>query len=344
MISPKNSLAENTAAATETGRNRNGIERLPWDNLRLFLAVAEAGSFRSAAVLAGVSINTIRSKVERLERQIGGPLLRRSVEGVALTQDGREILQIAREMRELGRTTARVAQGAASAGAVRIAASEGVGTAWLVPQLAGHQAQDPGIRLSLDCGSQASDMLFRDVDLSIQIDKPGDPALIVERVATIHIMPFASQGYVAAHGLPQSVADAADHRLVWQTNDRVGDELIGSIFDADARRKLVAFETNTSTAHYWAVANGAGIGFMPSYAALLDPSLVPVDLGIVLQRDVFLVRHADSDGNAAIAKARDWLVAAFDEARFPCFGETFVHPGQFPDAGVAPIFGSQQRR
>jgi len=343
MIAHKHTSHDNSASASETARNRNGSERLPWDNLRLFLAVAEAGSFRSAAVLAGVSINTIRSKVERLERQIGGPLLRRSVEGVALTQDGREILQIAREMRELGRTTARVAQGASGAdAAVRIVASEGVGTAWLVPQLASHQAQDPELRLSLDCGSRASDVLFRDVDLSIQIDKPSDPTLIVERVATLHIVPFASKAYVAAHGLPQSAADTADHRLVWQKNDRVSEELIGSILDEDARKKLVTFETNTSTAHYWAVANGAGIGFMPSYAALIDPELVPVDIGIVLQRDVYLVRHADSDDKPSIGKAREWLAAAFDEARFPCFGETFVHPAQFAGSSVTPFFGSKK--
>lgn len=344
MIAQKKRLTDAGAASPETARNRNGIERLPWDNLRLFLAVAEAGSFRSAAVLAGVSINTIRSKVERLERQIGGPLLRRSVEGVALTQDGREILQIAREMRQLGRTTARVAQGAAAAGAaVRIVASEGIGTAWLVPQIAAQQAQDAALRVSFDCGSQVSDVLFRDVDLSIQIDKPGDPALIVERIATLHIMPFASDAYVAAHGLPKSVKDTAGHRLVWQTSDPVGEELMASLLDGNARSKLVSFETNTSTAHYSAVAGGAGIGFMPSYAALLDPALVPVDIGIVIQRDVYLVRHADSDGNAAIAKVREWLTAAFDASRYPCFGETFVHPAKFSERGSTPMFGNRKR-
>jgi DNA-binding transcriptional LysR family regulator len=345
MIAHKNSLTDNAAATTETPRARGGIERLPWDNLRLFLAVAEAGSFRSAAVLAGVSINTIRSKVERLERQIGGPLLRRSVEGVALTQDGREILQIAREMRELGRTTARVAHGAASANAaIRIVATEGVGTAWLVPQLAALQSKDAGLRLSLDCGSHASDVLFRDVDFSIQVDRPSDPVLTVERVATLHIMPFASPAYVAAHGLPQSAADTANHRLVWQTSNPLGDELMGSFLDEAARRKLVTFETSTSMSHYFAVASGAGIGFLPTYAVHLDPSLVPVDIGIVLQRDVYLVCHADNDDKPGIGKVREWLATAFDAARFPCFGAQFVHPSELAADGVAALFAGKPRR
>lgn len=347
MIARTKLLTENTAATTDTARSRNGIERLPWDNLRLFLAVAEAGSFRSAAVLAGVSINTIRSKVERLERQIGGALLRRSVEGVALTQDGREILQIARDMRELGRTTVRVARGAdTGCAAVRIVATEGIGTAWLVPKLATLQAQNPDIRLSLCCESQTPDVLFRDVDIAIQIEKPTDPALEFERVATLHIMPFASPAYVAAHGKPQSPADAGEHRLVWQTSDPVGQDLIDAFSGGEARNDLVTFETNTSTAHYWAVANGAGIGFLPTYIKLLDPALVAIDVGIVLQRDVYLVRHADAGDKAAIGKAREWLAAAFDNTRYPCFGETFVDPDSFATDGadVKPLFGGNARR
>jgi len=156
-------------ASTESG---SAVDRASWDNLRLFLAVAEAGSFRSAAVRAAVSINTIRSKVDRLERRIGTPLLKRSVEGVALTQDGREMLQIARDLRALGQTTGRVTQTANSAATVRVAASEGVGTTWLAAQLAAHQSQNPGFGLSLDCGSRASDVLFRDIDLSVQIETP----------------------------------------------------------------------------------------------------------------------------------------------------------------------------
>lgn len=344
MIERTVSLTSNAARLPDPNRNMNNTGRLPWDDLRLFLAVAEAGSFRSAAVLAGVSINTIRSKVERLERQIGGALLRRSVEGVALTQDGREILQIAREMRALGRTTARVARAAAGAGAAVRVAVDSVGTAWLVPQLALHQARNPGVRLSLDCESRASDVLFRDIDLSIQIEKPGDPMLGVERVATLHFMLFASAAYVAAHGLPQSEGEAVDHRLVRQTNDCLDDVLIGSAFDGGQRQKHVSFETNTSAAHYWAIGNGAGIGFLPTYAALLDPQLIPVDIDIVIQRDVYLVSHADAHAKAGIDTARQWLSEAFDAALFPCFDRTFVHPGTFSHADVTPIFGRRQHR
>lgn len=331
MIALRKPPASPPASATsECLRNRNGFDKLPWDNLRLFLAVAEAGSFRSAATLACVSINTIRSKVERLERQIGGPLLRRSVEGVALTQDGRELLQIAREMRELGRSTARVARGALSESTkIRIVASEEVGSGWLVPKLAAAQDVDPDIRLSLHCEFQTPQVLFRDVDLAVQIEQPTDPDLIVERVATLHIMPFASQGYIERHGLPRSTADASGHRLVWLRSDPIMCDMMETLLEDSERPELVTFETNTSSAHYAAIAGGGGIGFLPTYVKLVDPTLQAVEVGIRTKRDVFLVRHARSLGNAQIDTACAWVAKAFDAARFPCFVEAFVDPQTF---------------
>jgi DNA-binding transcriptional LysR family regulator len=348
MIARRQTPAASSTGSTKAAKALGGLDRLPWDNLRLFLAVAEAGSFRSAATRAAVSINTIRSKVDWLERQIGGALLRRSVEGVALTQDGRELVQIAREMRELGRATARVGRSAATDGAtIRIVASEGIGTAWLVPRLAALQAADAAMRISLICEAQASDVLFRDVDIAVQLERPSDPDLVVDRVASLHVIPFASPAYVAAHGVPRSIADAQDHHFVRQQNDPAGTELMESVLDEAARKRLVTFETNSSAAHYAAVANGAGIGFMPTYIKLLDPALVAIDAGIRLQRDVYIVRHADAVSKPEVGKAYDWLTGAFDAAHYPCFAENFVHPDDFEagSATVAALFsGSPARR
>jgi DNA-binding transcriptional LysR family regulator len=118
-------------------RRRASLDRISWDNMRLLLILSEAGSFRSAATVAGISLNTIRSKIERLERQIGGLLIRRSVEGVTLTQEGYELVSIARQMRALGQTAERVQvkalQQRDAQPRVRMTITEGLGTFWLVP-------------------------------------------------------------------------------------------------------------------------------------------------------------------------------------------------------------------
>lgn len=307
------------------------LSRISWDNLRLFLDVAEAGSFRAAAITSGVSLNTIRTKIERLERQIGGRLLTRSVEGVTLTQDGHELVSIARKMRAVGRTTERVLLGGSpsESSQVRITATEGIGTFWLIPRLVGFQVDNPAIKVDLKCDMSAPDVLFRDVDIAVQLVLPTNPDLIVEQVATLHLMPFASESYLRAYGVPTSIADAINHKLVWQEADQVSSELLSAFLDPRVRDKIIAVKTNTSSAHYWAVANGAGIGFLPTYARALSRSTRPLDIGLHLRRDIYLVHHPDTARAPEVQKALDWLRLSFDKAKFPWFSDAFVHPDAF---------------
>ncbi|MBA3896548.1 MAG: LysR family transcriptional regulator, partial [Sphingomonadaceae bacterium] len=198
------------------------LDRLSWDHLRLLLVLAESGSFRSAALVAGVSLNTLRTKIDRLECQIGGQLIERSVEGVRLTQDGSELVSIAREMRALGKTAERVQIGAAAVRdtQIKIAVTEGLGTFWLVPRVVAFREENADIQINLRCEMTTPDVLFRDVDIAVQLVKPTNPNLIVQRVGTLHIMPFAADSYLRANGTPVSVEDAQRHTLVWLDGDQ----------------------------------------------------------------------------------------------------------------------------
>jgi molybdate transport repressor ModE-like protein len=80
---------------------QNRLAHLDWDNLRLLLALAEAGSLRAAAIRAEVALNTMRSKIDQLEKMFGGALIERSVEGAKLTAKGERVVQVARKVESL---------------------------------------------------------------------------------------------------------------------------------------------------------------------------------------------------------------------------------------------------
>ncbi len=309
----------------------SGLNRLSWDNMRLLLALADAGSFRSAAVVAGVSLNTIRSKIDRLERQFGTPLLRRSVEGARLTQEGHELVSIARQMAALGNTASRVQRAGTqrSHSTVKISVTEGLGTFWLVPRLVEFRAAHPDVRVNLHCDMTPPDVLFRDVDIAVQLTKPTSPDLIARRVGTMHLMPFASDSYLRQFGTPKSVADAAGHQLVWQQADQVAVDALPLFVDAGLADSMIALQTNTSSAHYWAVSKGAGIGFLPTYARALSRSTRPLDIGVQLRRDIYIVHHPDAVRFPEVRQALDWLGDAFDKTKFPWFADEFIHPDEF---------------
>lgn len=299
--------------------------------MRLLLVLSEAGSFRSGASVAGISLNTLRAKIERLERQIGKPLIRRSVEGITLTQEGYELVSIARQMRALGKTAERVqsfAQGCREP-KVRITITEGMGTFWLVPHLADFRARHPQVQLDLQCDMRPPDVFFRDVDIAIQLERPTNPDLIVQRIGTLHLMPFASESYLKRFGTPKSVADARAHKLVWQEADQVASDLLPLFVDSDIVDDLIAVTTNTSSAHFWAISKGAGIGFLPTYIRVVSRSTQPIDINVNLRRDIYLVHHPDSVRFPEIGLALAWVRDAFDKTKYPWFADEFIHPSQF---------------
>lgn len=317
--------------SAQVARRRAALDKISWDNLRLLLVLAESGSFRSGSAVAGISLNTLRSKIERLERQIGGPLMKRSVEGITLTQDGHELVSIARQMRALGKTTERVQANASGVreSKVRITVTEGLGTFWLVPHLVDFRAKNPELQLDLQCDMRPADVLFRDVDIAIQLDRPTSPDLIVQKIGTLHLMPFASESYLKQFGVPETIEDARRHKLVWQEADQVASDLLPLFVDSDLIESLIAVTTNTSSAHFWAISKGAGIGFLPTYVRVVSRSTQPIDLNIQLRRDIYLVHHPDSMRFPEVRTALEWVRGAFNKNRYPWFADEFIHPTEF---------------
>lgn len=312
-------------------RTRSPLERLAWDNLRLLLILAESGSFRSAAVKAGVALNTLRSKIDRLELQFGTPLLVRSVEGVRLTHEGYELVAIARQMQQLGKSANRVRQPDAdrSPASVRVNVTEGVGTFWLVPRLVEFRAGNPDIGVSLNCDMAPPDVLFRDTDIAIQLTEPNAPGLFVQRIGTVHAMPFAAASYLTRKGTPTGLAEIGAHDLVWQDAEQIATDRAPSLLDMDAVRQRIVMRTNTSSAHYWAVAGGAGIGFLPTYARALGRDPQALDLGLRLDQPIYMIHHPDAPRLPLVARTIDGIRAAFDGNRYPWFADSFIHPNDF---------------
>jgi DNA-binding transcriptional LysR family regulator len=336
MIKQRSNAVQKSAPGVQISaqevRRRASLDRISWDNLRLLLILSESGSFRSAAIVAGISLNTIRSKIDRLERQIGTQLIRRSVEGVSLTQDGYELVSIAKQMRALGKTAQRVQASAQKDrdSKVRITITEGLGTFWLVPHLVDFRQQHQDIHIDLQCDMAPPDVLFRDVDISVQLERPTNPDLIVQKIGTLHLMPYAADSYLRIHGTPTCVEDARAHKLVWQEADQVASELLPMFVDSDViDGGLIAVTTNTSSAHFWAISKGAGIGFLPTYVRVVSRATRPLDIGLNMRRNIYLVHHPDSARFPEVRKALDWVKGAFDKTKYPWFADDFIHPDQF---------------
>ena len=327
----------------EKARSGLGGQNYRWDDLKLFLIAAEAGSLRAAAKGAGCSVNTIRNRIEQLEFDLGLTLCKRNVDGLVLTAEGFELASIARSMRLAGASIDRLRQAAKQDehGRISFHVTEGLGTFWLMPKLVEFQTSQPNLTIDLLCDMQPVDVLFRDTDLAIQLEMPDHPELIVTKVGTLHLIPFASPDYLNKFGAPRDIQEAMSHRLVIQVSDQISHDVMPLFFGSNMPG-LISVRTNTSSAHYWAVARGAGIGLLPTYARAMTKRVVPVDMELKLRRDILLVYHPDSRRSKPVQTAIEWVRRCFDHVRYPWFADRFIHPEEFEaqlsDSNVVNLF------
>ena len=312
----------------------NGTRGIPdWEAAHVFLEVVRHGSFRSAADALHLSVNALRRRIEELEQSLGVTLLTRHVDGVRPTPEGSEVLAAVERMEnasfELLRGPGRVQT--EIAGEVKLAVTEGLGLFWIAPRLVELQRAYPKLLIDLQCSMHEVDVHRLEADMAVQILRPQMPDLKIVKLGKLHVMPFASRAYIETYGRPTSVADLVNHRVVLQVAKQLdSEEQFKRLLPGVPQAGIVAMRTNVSSAHYWAIAKGAGIGMLPTYAQAIGARIEPIDIGLRTEADIWLAYHPDGNRIPRVRRLIDWLIDAFSPQQFPWFSDSFIHPNDLP--------------
>jgi len=310
-----------------------------WEGIRVFLAVARHRSLRSAAVELRQSTNIVRRRLAKFETQIGAKLAIRHANGVKLTTEGERIVTIAARMEDMSFDLihARDRTGGAHSGQIRLAATEGLGSWWIAPRLIEMRRAYPDLLIDLHCTMQTSAVVRLEADLAVQIVPPENNDLERIKLGRLHGMAFASKSYVEARGVPKNDTDLENHDLVLQVSEQVASvEYYDRLFRDGPSIRYQAVRTNTSSAQCHAIASGAGIGLLPTYAVAIGLPVVPVDLSYRIAQDIWLVYRPSAQNIPRVRVMIDWLVDAFSPKRFPWFGDEFIHPKDLPQSLEGP--------
>ena len=305
-----------------------------WDAARIFLEVVRCGSFRSAAEQLGQSINRVRRRIDDFERQIDATLFTRDVHGTRLTDEGALVVSSVERMEaasfDLLRARGSVTQ--TLSGEVRVAITEGLGTFWLAPRLVEFQQANPRILVDLHCAMQSADVIRHEADVAIHLSRPTTLEAKMVKLGRMHVMFFASEKYIETFGAPKTYQELIKHRIVMQFADQTGaKEIFESWFPGIPQQDLLVMRTNVSSANYWAVSKGAGIGLLPTYAVALGAKIVPLEIDLRRPFDIWLSYHPDSNRIPRVRRMIDWIVEAFNPVKFPWFRDEFIHPNHLKD-------------
>ena len=207
VIEPRRGDAATTSA---------GEGMIDWDRVRVFHAVAQAGSFTRAAERLGLSQSAISRQISALEEDLGAPLFHRHARGLVLTEQGEILLEtasdVARRMASV-QTTLGESRDLPS-GHLRVNTTVGVGTVWLVGHLGEFLDRYPDISITLAVTDSDLDLSMREADVAIRVRRPTQPDLIQRRLMTVHTHLYASPDYLAKHGAPATVPELDRHRLI----------------------------------------------------------------------------------------------------------------------------------
>ncbi|HXL68563.1 MAG TPA: LysR family transcriptional regulator [Xanthobacteraceae bacterium] len=303
------------------------LERVSWDDLRLFVVVARTLSFRKTATVMRTSSSTVVRRVERLERTLGFRLFDRLPDGVGLTAEGRSVHSAAQEMERASRKLRTyLDQDITTRGVVRCAITEGLGTFWVLPHLVEFNRANPYTVVDLRSSMEWANVLRMEADVAIQLTKPDRPDLKAARLGRLHIYPFASRSYVETYGVPADVSEVVKHRIVDQTAPQIDEGVLTRLLKLPSVEGIVAVRTNSSVAHFYAVELGAGIGGLPTYAAALGADVIPIDIGLRHETDIWMTYHPDARSIRRVSVFIDWLRSLFDPRKYPWFRDEFIHP------------------
>ena len=318
------------------------LNHLSWDDIRIFLVCCKEPSFRRAADKLNVSPSTVVRRIDQLEEALKTRLFDRLPEGVVLTPEALAIKASAQNMEKslFELVHKRNQSDETVKGQVSISITEGLGTYWLMPRLVEFQRQFPSLILNVQCAMKSADVLRLEADVAIQFERPSNPDLIVAKIARLHVYPFASQEYIDLYGRPKKLSDAQKHRFVLQAAPQLQEEKVwAKKLGINSLDELIGIRTNSSTALFYAVERGAGIGVLPTYATALKAQVIPIDMMVQNSLDIWLTYHPSVKKIPRKSMVIEWLRSIFKPSVYPWFKDEFIHPNELaelmpPDASI----------
>jgi DNA-binding transcriptional LysR family regulator len=299
-----------------------------WDLFRLFFAVARTGSVNRAADNLGMSQPTLSRRLRELERYIGAPLFFRTPSGVKLTQEGEDLRRSAGDMMlafEAFHRDLRSYVGRRSS-VVRISATEGLTKHWLLPRVRKLRDLNNRVHLEITATVQQQDVATSDLDFVIRMGDPGESELIGKRVASVSFGLFASEGYLAMHPAPRSLAELEDHDIIGSASDfpvmqseRAGQMPLLTRFRAAAETRSV-LGVSQMASRFEAAAEGLGLAFLAVPFALAE-NLIRVLPEESTSMNVWLLRRRESDLRKLTREVRRFLEGEFSQSKDWLSGE-----------------------
>ena len=256
---------------------------MDWDKLKIFHAVAEAGSFTSATTVLNLSQSAISRQIQSLEQDLKVQLFERHARGLTLTENGEYVYKTAHEviskLKEV--ETSLGDQKNKPSGKLTITTVRSFGTHWLTPRIQEFMNLNPEIEIELIFDDKELDLSTRQADIGIFMRRPKQLNYIQRKLVDINYHIYGSTKYLEKYGIPKTTNDLNKHRFI-----SFGKGAPSPVFNPDWALKLgnkdnkkkrkPIMKVNSVMGLLLAVESGVGLAALPDYLVSQSQNVIKV--------------------------------------------------------------------
>jgi len=297
---------------------------MDWDKLRVFHAVADAGSFTHAGEALNLSQSAVSRQISGLEESLNVTLFHRHARGLIPTEAGEMLYRTVHEVfaklamveAKLGETRER------PEGQLTITTTVAFGSLWLTPRVKRFLERYPEIELTIIQNDGELDLAMREADVALRFMPPRQPDLVQRQLVTMHYHCFASPEYIKQHGIPQAPEELDQHKIIiYGEKFKPPVERMNWLLEAGASpenpKRRPILRVNNIYSMYRAVQSGLGIAALPDYFSQEAGNLVKVlpDLRGP-EVTIYFVYAEELRHSKKVEVFRDFLIRELAQRRF----------------------------
>jgi DNA-binding transcriptional LysR family regulator len=255
---------------------------MDWDKLRVFHAVAEAGSFTHAGESLNLSQSAVSRQISALEESLSVPLFHRHARGLILTEQGELLFRTAREVfAKLAMAEGLISESKdRPKGPLKITTTVAFGSIWLTPRIREFLDLYPEIQVSLVVDDSELDLSMREADVAIRMSPPRQPDLIQRHLVTVQVHIYATNEYLQKYGTPQRPEDLEEHRVIVYGEDArppvPGVNWLLEVGTRSGQDRRPILTVNNTYGMLRAIMSGLGVAALPDFVANEHAGLVRI--------------------------------------------------------------------
>ena len=255
---------------------------MDWDRLKIFHAVAEAGSFTNATVNLNLSQSAISRQIQSLEQELKTKLFERHARGLSLTENGEYLFKTAHEviskLKDVESTI--IDKKDKPSGKLTVTTVVSFGTTWLTPRIQEFMKLNPEIEMELIFDDKELDLSTRQADIGIWMRRPKQLNYIQKKLIDINYHIYGSTKYLEQYGHPKNLSDLNKHKFI-----SYGRGAPSPVFNPDwalklgtkdGKKRKPIMKVNSVYGLLLAVQSGVGLASLPDYITAQVPNIVRI--------------------------------------------------------------------